>query len=223
MLKEMDKQMTQNIKLKIKNNEVIENGFDKANLEDSRNFKWLIDIMKPLFEKCSKEAEHSTNVSEICGKIARELNFDKKRIVMSEIAGFVHDIGKVKTDKKILNSEDKLGYEEWKEMVKHPVSGSLILRSKAGISYLSQAILEHHERWDGKGYPEGIKGNGISMFARIIAVADAYDVMTSTNSYKKNLNEEEAVNEIIRCSGTQFDPEVARVFVQKVLKKDRHF
>ncbi|MBK5263027.1 MAG: HD domain-containing protein, partial [Peptostreptococcaceae bacterium] len=94
------------------------------------------------------------------------------------------------------------------------------LSSVNEFSVLADDILEHHERWDGKGYPRGLKGKEISLQARIIAVADSYDAMTTNRIYGKALSEEEATDEIRRCSGTQFDPEVARIFVEKVLGQE---
>ena len=88
------------------------------------------------------------------------------------------------------------------------------------MAEMANYVLNHHERWDGKGYPKGLKGEEILLQARIIAVADSYDAMTSDRAYKKVLSEEEAINEIRRCSGTQFDPYIARVFVEKVMKKE---
>ncbi|WP_050740088.1 HD-GYP domain-containing protein [Acetobacterium bakii] len=109
--------------------------------------------------------------------------------------------------------------DEWKEMTRHPEIGYRILSASNEFLYMAKSVFEHQERWDGKGYPKGLKGNEISMSARIIAVADAYDAMTSDRAYRKGLSEIEAVEEIRRCSGTQFDPEVTKVFIEVVLKK----
>jgi len=88
------------------------------------------------------------------------------------------------------------------------------------FSVIADDVLEHQERWDGKGYPRGLKGEEISLCARIIAVADAYAAMTANRAYEKSLSEEEATNEIRRCSGTQFDPTIAQIFIEKVLEKE---
>jgi HD-GYP domain-containing protein (c-di-GMP phosphodiesterase class II) len=105
-------------------------------------------------------------------------------------------------------------------MQRHPEIGYRILSSVNEFSVIADDVLEHHERWDGKGYPRGLKGEESSLRARIIAVADAYDAMTTNRTYEKALSEEEATNEIRRCSGTQFDPEVTRAFIEKVLGQE---
>ena len=130
----------------------------------------------------------------------------------------MHDIGKIGIDDKTLNKPAKLTDEEWAEMRKHPEIGQRILSSATEFSEIGDYIFEHQERWDGKGYPRGLKGEEILLQARIIAVADAYDAMTTATSYRKALSKKEAMDEIKRCSGTQFDPTIAKIFVEKVLK-----
>lgn len=180
-----------------------------------------IDIIKnTLFEKSNRESLHSKRVSEICHSIASNMNFKKDDISQISIAGLVHDIGKIGVDEKILNKSGRLSIDERNEIEKHPETGWRILSSSNEFSDLAQYILEHHERWDGKGYPNGLKGEEISVAARIITVADSYDAMTTERSYRKGISEDEAIIEIKRCSGTQFDPNIAKVFVDKVLGRN---
>jgi len=176
-------------------------------------------IMNTLYEKSSREMLHSKRVSEICENIAVAMKFDQDHISQIRTAGLIHDIGKMGIDEKILNKPDKLNNDEWKEITRHPEIGYRILSASNEFLYMANSVFEHQERWDGKGYPKGLKGKEISLAARIIAVADAYDAMTSDRAYRKGLSETEAVEEIRQCSGTQFDPEVTRVFIEKVLKK----
>jgi diguanylate cyclase (GGDEF)-like protein/putative nucleotidyltransferase with HDIG domain len=176
-------------------------------------------VMKTLFEKSVREMAHSKRVSELCGSIARQIPFDSEAISQIITAGLMHDIGKIGIEETILNKPQKLDDEEWVEMKKHPEVGWRILSSVDEFSELAQFILEHHERWDGRGYPKGMMRDEISMEGRIIALADSYDAMTSQRTYRKALSEEEAVIEIKRCSGTQFDPVIARIFIEKVLGK----
>lgn len=180
-----------------------------------------IDIIKnTLFEKSCRESLHSKRVSELCKAIASEMDFEKDDISQISIAGLVHDIGKIGVDEKILNKAGRLSIDERNEIEKHPETGWRILSSTNEFSELAQFILEHHEKWDGNGYPKGLKGEEISVAARIITVADSYDAMTSERSYRKGISEDEAINEIKRCSGTQFDPNIAKVFVEKVLGRN---
>jgi len=177
-------------------------------------------IINTLYEKSSREMLHSKRVSEICEDIATKMNFARNDVNQIRIAGLMHDIGKIGIDEKILNKPEKLNNDEWTEMKRHPEIGYRILSSVNEFSEIADFVLEHQEYWNGKGYPRGLKGEEISMQARIITVADAFDAMTSNRTYGKALSEEEATNEIRRCSGTQFDPFIARVFIEKCLGKE---
>lgn len=174
-------------------------------------------IMNTLYEKSSREMLHSKRVSDICEKIAVKMNFDQDDISQVKAAGLIHDIGKMGIDEKILNKPGGLDPDEWKKIQRHPEIGYRILSSSNEFSELARYVLEHQERWDGKGYPKQLIGNEISIQARIIGVADAYDAMTCDRAYRKGLSVAEAVDEIKKCAGTQFDPHVARVFIEKVL------
>lgn len=174
-------------------------------------------IMNTLYEKSSREMLHSKRVSDICEKIAVKMNFDQDDISQVKAAGLIHDIGKMGIDEKILNKPGGLDPDEWKKIQRHPEIGYRILSSSNEFSELARYVLEHQERWDGKGYPKQLAGEEISVQARIIGVADAYDAMTCDRAYRKGLSVAEAVDEIKKCAGTQFDPHVARVFIEKVL------
>ena len=184
------------------------------------NSKIIDLIMNRLFEKNNREMLHSKQVGKICKDIATKMNFDKDNVSQIKIAGLMHDIGKIRIDKNILDKPQKLSSDEQKEIEKHSETGYRILSSVNEFSEIAEYILEHHEKWNGEGYPRGLRGEEISLQARIIAVADAFDAMTRDRTYGKALSEEEAINEIRRCSGTQFDPEIAGVFVKKVLGKE---
>jgi len=189
----------------------------KINISTSARSKIINVIMNTLFEKSNREMNHSKRVSEICEAVAREMGLNSETISRIKIAGLIHDIGKIGVSENILNKAEPLSEEEWKIMRNHSEAGWRILNSVNDFSELANFILEHQERCDGNGYPRGLKGDEISLEAQIIAVADAYDAMTSDRAYRKAMSREEAINEIIKCSGTQFNPEVAKVFVEKVL------
>ena len=177
-------------------------------------------VMNTLYKKSGREQLHSIKVSEICEAIATKMDLSENDVHQIKIAGLLHDIGKIEIDEKILNKPEKLSKDERRRMQRHPEIGYQILSTVNEFSVIAEDILEHHERWDGKGYPRGLKGEESSLHARIIAVADAYDDMTTNRTYKKASSEAEATNEIRRCSGTQFDPEVTRVFIEKVLGQE---
>ncbi len=176
-------------------------------------------IMNTLYEKSDREMLHSKRVSEICEALAVRMNFDKDKVNQIKIAGLMHDIGKMGIDENILNKPQKLNDEERKEVKRHPEIGYRILSSSNDFSEIAEYVLKHHERWDGKGYPGGFKGEEISIQARIIAIADAYDAMTSDRPYRKGLRVEEALAELKRCSGTQFDADLVDIFINMVLEK----
>jgi diguanylate cyclase (GGDEF)-like protein/PAS domain S-box-containing protein len=192
----------------------------KLNESSSLRNKTINLIMRTLFEKNNRESKHSERVSQICVQIATEMGFDKDAINHIRTVGLMHDIGKIGIDENVLNSTSILTNEEWKEIKRHTEIGYRILNSASDFSDIAEDVYAHHERWDGKGYPRGIKEEAISIFARIIAVADSYDAMISERpyrAYRKSISTHEALDEIRKNSGTQFDPRVARVFVEKVM------
>ncbi|MFA9399011.1 MAG: HD-GYP domain-containing protein [Clostridiaceae bacterium] len=160
--------------------------------------------------------EHSTNVAQMAQKIAEELKMSKIEIDNVYWTGLVHDIGKILVSDDILDKKGRLTYEEYEIVKKHPVWGYETLTTNKDLSQIAKNVLHHHERWDGKGYPDGISGENIPFTSRIIAVADTYDAMTSDRPYRKGLSKQIAINEIVNNSGTQFDPEIVKVFVEQV-------
>lgn len=171
-------------------------------------------IMRSLFEINPRERMHSTRVSELCARIATKLDCGNLGGEKIRLAGLMHDIGKVTIQPSVLNKEGKLTHDEWDEVRQHPEVGYRILGSASEFSEISEYVLEHHERWDGMGYPRGLKGEGISLPARIIAVADAYDAMTTERTYKRVMTHEEALVEIQSYAGLQFDPQVVGAFLE---------
>ncbi|MEI8216786.1 MAG: HD domain-containing phosphohydrolase [Eubacteriales bacterium] len=169
-------------------------------------------IMNTLYEKNHRELLHSKRVSEICEYIAKGMKLSIDNVSQIKLAGLMHDIGKIGIDEKVLNSTGKLSDLEYSEIKRHPEISYRILSSCNEFAEIADLVLSHHERWDGQGYPKGLKGEDISLPARIICIADAYDAMTSIRTYKEVLNETEAIEEIKRCAGKQFDPEIAKLF-----------
>lgn len=190
--------------------------------ERSSNRSKMTDlIMNTLFEKSSREAAHSKRVSILCETIASAMNLGQDVINKMRIAGLIHDIGKIGVAESILNKPAALTLDERIEVERHPEIGWRLLSSTNEYSELAQLVLNHHERWDGTGYPNKLKGEAISLEARIIAVADAYDAVTSKRSYREALSKEEAIEELQRGSGKQFDPAILDVFIRLVLLENR--
>lgn len=176
-------------------------------------------IMKTLNEKNAREKIHSERVSSICRLIGEALNLDYETIKEIETAGLLHDIGKIVIDEKILNKEGCLTEDEYLIIKKHPESSYQILKSIDAYVGLAEAVLSHHERWDGTGYPRGLKGEEISLVARIISIADAYEAMTADRSYRTAMAKESAMEELKKFSGIQFDGNIVEVFEKEVLHK----
>ncbi|MEA3424043.1 MAG: diguanylate cyclase, partial [Bacillota bacterium] len=176
-------------------------------------------IIRTLHEKNKREERHSSRVSELSEKIGRDYGLSDREVFELKSAGWLHDIGKIAISENILNKKGRLTQEEMMEMKKHPEIGYRILSAVNEMSNISEYVLAHHERWDGKGYPKGLSANQIPLQARIISVADSFDAMTRERTYRAVLSEEEAIEEIKRNSGTQFDPDVVEVFINKVMKK----
>ena len=157
---------------------------------------------------------HSLRVTMYSLILAKSLNLDDTTLEEIETAGLLHDIGKIGIPQKILCKPDKLTDEEYELMKSHPARAEKMLMGIKKLTVVSNWLRCHHERWDGKGYPYGLKGEEIPISGRIIALADTYDAMTSTRSYRKALDHEVAIEEIKRCAGTQFDPVLADLFVK---------
>jgi len=185
----------------------------------SVNARTIVLILKSLYEKNAREMNHSKRVGVLCEEIASELHFSKEDANQMRTAGMLHDIGKIRIDENILKKPEDLDDNEWREITQHPEIGYRILSSVNGFSEIAVYVLQHQERWDGTGYPKALKGEDISVQARIIGVADAYDAMISERPYGEAFSEERAVQEIKEYAGSQFDPYIARVFVEKVLGK----
>ena len=179
-----------------------------------------IDMMlNTLYEKNVREEKHSRRVSELCAQIGSALNLQENIVSKLRATGLVHDIGKIAINEEILNKPGRLNEIEWAEIKRHSEIGYRILSSKSEMSEVADHILMHHERLDGTGYPKGLMGDDIPMISRIIAIADAYDAMTSERSYKDAMGEDEAIAELIDKAGTQFDEKIANVFIEKVLNR----
>jgi len=165
---------------------------------------------------------HSERVVRLSLILGREFGLNSRKIKSLEYGSLLHDIGKVGVPDSILRKPGRLTSLEWEKMREHPLLGVQIL---SGIEFLRGASLvvgQHHERWDGKGYPFGLRGNEIDRNARIFAVADAFDAMTSDRVYHTRKSLEAAVAELRRCAGQQFDPEVVAAFIDRAASEYQH-
>ncbi len=168
-------------------------------------------ILKTLYERVPREQYHSERVGHLCGLIGQALDLPAWEIKDLVAAGRLHDIGKITIDSLILNKPGSLDPEEWEKIWLHPEVSYKILSSVNAYASLAEIILVHHERFDGTGYPKGLRGEEIPLEARILAVADALDAMICGRPYRKPLSLAAAGQELQRCAGEQFDPRIVRV------------
>lgn len=160
---------------------------------------------------------HSARVARFALGLAEELGFEPEELKELELACLLHDIGKIHVSDAVLNKQTSLDQAEVSEMSQHPVLGSKILELTPSLHKYIPAVKHHHERFDGTGYPDRLCGDTIPLHAQILALADTYDAMTSSRPYRKGLSREDSLNEIRRCSGSQFNPDLADLFVEVVL------
>ena len=190
-------------------------------LTDSTSLKsqTIVLILNALYENNRQEMERSKRVGELCEEIAAAMHLEKSTVNQTRTAGILHDIGNIGIDESILEKPQKLDENEWYEVKKHPEIGYHILSSVNEFSDVAGVVLQHQERWDGKGYPKALAGEQISVPARIVSIAAAYDAMISERPYINAVSEQEAAEEIKKSSGVQFDPQIARVFIENVLQE----
>ncbi len=170
-------------------------------------------IMQTLYARSPREQQQSERVGRLCGAIGAAMGLEAN---MLTTAGMLHDIGKIAIGNEILDKRGPLSAAEWKEVKRHPEVGYSILSAVNDYALLADYVLAHHERWDGRGYPRGLKAEEIPLAARIIAVADSYDAMVSDRPYRQGMDHDNAIAEIAACAGSQFDPAVAEVFIAMI-------
>jgi diguanylate cyclase (GGDEF)-like protein/PAS domain S-box-containing protein len=164
-----------------------------------------------------REQIHNERVSYFCEAIAKMMGLSDTEIRDIKTAGALHDIGKIMVAPKLLNKPGRLTNEEFELVKRHPEIGYQLLKPVDEYAHLAQYVLYHHERWDGTGYPIGLEGESIPLYSRIIAIADAYEAMTAERPYQLKKTKEEAVAELSRCAGSQFDSKIVELFVKNIL------
>jgi putative nucleotidyltransferase with HDIG domain len=181
----------------------------------------LRSMLKALDAKDHYTFGHSTRVAYFSVVTGRELGFDDEQLYNLEMAALFHDIGKIGTPDHILNKPSRLTEDEFLIMKKHPEESSKILEGFEAFEKMALYAKHHHERYDGRGYPLGLKGDKIPLESRIILIADTFDAMTSTRPYRKGLPYQVAYDELDEFKGSQFDPKVVDAFVAGMKKEEK--
>ncbi len=193
-----------------------------AKMNERITLQAMYTLAKTIDAKDKYTNGHSMRVAKYSSMLARKMGFDEVKVEEIYNMALLHDIGKIGVPDEIINKTSSLTDEEFYVMKKHPKTGYDILSEMSEIKDLGIGARWHHERYDGKGYPDGLKGEEIPLQARIICVADAYDAMTSNRSYRSSMSQDKVKTEIIEGRGTQFDPGIADVMLE-IIDEDKEF
>jgi diguanylate cyclase (GGDEF)-like protein len=175
-------------------------------------FRAAASLARAVDSRDAYTGSHSERVAALAAGIAERLGLSQDEVELTRLAGSLHDLGKLAIPEEILQKEENLSSAEWLVIQRHPQIGYRMLES-LGVDPIADWVLHHHERWDGTGYPDALAGEAIPLGARIIFVADAFDAMTSNRMYRSPMSRAAAIEEVERCAGTQFDPDVVRAFL----------
>ena len=193
----------------------------KIHEKPSARRKAVDAVLGTLFEKDELSEIHSRYVSKLSKMLAKEAGLSQSEVNKAETAGLLHDVGKIIIDKSILISKNKLSKEEYEQIKKHPDIGFRILSNVSEFKDIANIILYHHERPDGTGYPNKVFDEEIPYISRIISICDAYEAMTHNRLYKKAISKEDAIKELMKNSGTQFDSKLLRIFIDMIKKEEK--
>lgn len=187
--------------------------YDKASIIEIVNMEAIEEFCQQIYYCDPYTSMHAEHVAELMSGLASQMCMSSDEISLAFIVGLIHDVGKIKTPSHILNKAARLTEEEFKIMKEHAEQGANILSSIEGTEAVIPVMRHHHERYDGKGYPEGLSGENIPLLSRMIAVCDTFDAMSTGRCYREPVTLEKCIEEISSCSGTQFDPHICGVFI----------
>jgi HD-GYP domain-containing protein (c-di-GMP phosphodiesterase class II) len=174
----------------------------------------IYSLQRTVQERSMEMGEHAMRLKAVALDVGRAVALPDDKLDELSLLAMLHDIGKIAIPDQILGKPGRLLPEEWEAMQGHLEIGYRIVESTPELAHIGEALLAHHEWWDGTGYPKRLKGEQIPLISRILAIADAYDVMTHDRPYRKAIATADALREIRKCEGTQFDPHLVEVFVR---------
>ncbi|MCF8008834.1 MAG: diguanylate cyclase [Halanaerobiales bacterium] len=193
---------------------------DKLTKIKSATNKLVKNLLTTLSTKSNESKNHAVRMTKLAAKLGEKMSLNEEMLNNLSLLATLHDIGKVNILENILKKPGKLTKKEWNLIKEHPEKGFIIANSTDEFAPIAKYILYHHERWNGKGYPEGIKGKEIPLLSRIISIVDAYDVMTHNRPYSKVISKEKALKEIKEHAGSQFDPEISEIFIELIKEEN---
>jgi putative nucleotidyltransferase with HDIG domain/excisionase family DNA binding protein len=176
----------------------------------------MLAVFRILGRAGSHLALHARNVSELSSELARKMSMNDSEVRLIEIAGLMHDIGHIGIERHVLLKSSPLTPDEYESVKNHTSIGEDVLRSIKELRDIADIVAQHHERMDGRGYPNGLDGEKIRKEARIISIAEAYDAMVSPRSYRKQISKDEAMRELLENKGSQFDTEIVEIFTKTI-------
>jgi len=189
---------------------------NKLDQKQSISSSIILALSQALYEKSTETKEHTDRIHELAIKLGKSVNLSFSQLDELGLLASLHDIGKVAIPETILAKAGKLTAKEWTVIKSHPEIGFNIASASPQIAHIAKAILSCHENFDGSGYPMGLAGGSIPVISRIIFIADAYDVMTRGRIYKESMSSDDAIAELKRCAGSQFDPELVDRFIETI-------
>jgi len=187
---------------------------NKLSESKSTKNKIVKGLLNSLAVKSDETKEHTLRMTKLAFRFGEKLELSNSELNRLSLLSTLHDIGKITIEEEILTKPGTLTDKEWQIMKSHTERGYKIASSSEEFSVVAEEIYSHHERWDGTGYPRGLKEREIPYLARIITIIDAYDVMTNDRPYSKAISKKDALKEIKDCAGSQFDPELADIFIK---------
>lgn len=187
---------------------------EKRSLLEQVDMNAIEEFCRQIFYADAYTAMHAEHVADLMAGLASQMALSTDEINLAYMVGVMHDVGKVKIPEDILRKPAPLNAEEWGIMRQHPVEGANMLAATGGVKPIVAVMRHHHERYDGKGYPDGLNGEDIPLLSRMLALCDAFDAMTTERCYRSPVGLEECLREIRRCGGTQFDAQLCEVFIE---------
>jgi len=194
--------------------------YDQLTQSQSTKNKIVQSLLSTLRAKSDETEKHSLRMEKLAQELGRKAGVSNEELNQLALLANIHDIGKITIPEEILNKPGKLNDEEWKLLKTHPLRGAEIAASTAEFAPVAKHIFSHHEHYDGSGYPRGLKGKEIPLLARILSIVDSYDVMINERPYKEAMSKKEAVEELKRCSGSQFDPQLVKLFLEIITEEN---